>query len=85
MHRPGMADPDPPEPPAADAATLLRADPAEVTAALAYGLRFDERGRPRRGAAWEMAATLLAEQLAATLERANLVVLRRPPRPPHST
>jgi hypothetical protein len=35
--------------------------------------------------AWEMAATLLAEQLALQLERANFVVLKRPPRPPHST
>jgi hypothetical protein len=60
-------------------------EPAEVASALAYGLRFDERGRPRRGMAWEMAATLLAEQLVLQLERANFVVLKRPPRPPHST
>ena len=58
---------------------------AELASALAYGLRFDERGRPRRGAAWEMAASLLAEQLVAQLERARFVVLKRPPRPPHST
>jgi hypothetical protein len=64
-----MPSSDPPAPEPADPATgqpgpltgpLLPVDPAEVASALAYGLRFDERGRPRRGAAWEMAATLLA-------------------------
>jgi hypothetical protein len=92
-HPAGMSpsDPEPPEPaaaaPAALAATipLSPAEPAEVASALAYGLCFDERGRPRRGMAWEMAATLLAEQLVQQLERANFVVLKRPPRPPHST
>jgi len=74
-----------PEPPAPLTAPLVAADPAEVASALAYALRFDERGRPRRGggAMWEVAAALLAEQLAAQLERANFVVLRRAPRPPH--
>lgn len=71
--------------PAAAATPLTQADPADVASALAYALRFDERGRPRRGggAMWEMAAALLAEQLAAQLERANFVIMRRPPRPPH--
>jgi hypothetical protein len=64
---------------------LLPVDQAEVASALAYGLRFDERGKPRRGLAWEMAAILLAEQLVAQLERANFVVLKRQPAPPHST
>ena len=89
-----MPTPDPPapEPPDATGETsapltgpLLPVDQTELAAALAYGLRFDERGRPRRGTAWEMAATLLAEQLVAQLERARFVVLKRPPRPPHST
>jgi hypothetical protein len=31
-----------------------------------------------------MAATLLAKQLVAQLERAQFVVLKRPPRPLHS-
>jgi hypothetical protein len=83
------SDPEPPEPAAAalpaTPAPLSPAEPAEIASALAYGLRFDERGRPRRGMAWEMAATLLAEQLVQQLERANFVVLKRPPRPPHST
>ena len=81
--------PEPPdaaaEAPAPLTGPLLPVDQAELASALAYGLRFDERGRPRRGAAWEMAATLLAEQLVAQLERARFVVLKRPPRPPHST
>ena len=88
-----MPDSEPPPKPAmsppGQAATaavpLTPADPAEVASALAYVLRFDERGRPRKGSAWEVAAALLAEQLAAQLERANFVVMRRPPRPPHST
>ena len=73
------------EAPAPLTGPLLPVDAAELASTLAYGLRFDERGRPRRGAAWEMAATLLAEQLVAQLERAQFVVLKRPPRPPHST
>ena len=32
-----------------------------------------------------MAANLLAEQLVAQLERANFVILKRPPGAPHST
>jgi hypothetical protein len=65
--------PDPPDIAAGSpdplAGPLLPVDQAELASALAYSLRFDERGRPRRGAAWEMAATLLAEQLVAQLER----------------
>ena len=90
-----MPSPTPPTPDSPNAAAeaapalltgpLLPVDQAELAAALAYGLRFDERGRPRRGAAWEMDASLLAEQLVAQLERARFVVLKRPPRPPHST
>ena len=92
QHRRPMPESPAPEPPDAAAEApapltgpLLPVDQAELASALAYGLRFDERGRPRRGAAWEMAATLLAEQLVAQLERARFVVLKRPPRPPHST
>ena len=89
MESPSLPPPDPSDTPAERAGVpvspLLPVEQAELAAALAYGLRFDERGKPRRGAAWEMAATLLAEQLVAQLERANFVVLKRPPRPPHST
>jgi hypothetical protein len=86
---PESAAPEPPnaatEAPAPLTGPLLPVDAAELVSALAYGLRFDERGRPRRGAAWEMAATLLAEQLVAQLERARFVILKRPPRPRHNT
>ena len=89
MPTPESPAPDSPdtaaEAPAPLTGPLLPVDAAELASALAYGLRFDERGRPRRGAAWEVAATLLAEQLVAQLERARFVVLKRPPRPPHST
>src|SRR3954468_18353095 len=92
QHRRPMPESPSPEPPDAAAEApapltgpLLPVNQAELASALAYGLRFDERGRPRRGAAWEMAATLLAEQLVAQPERPQCVVLKRPPRPPHST
>ena len=64
---------------------LVPATGEEVAEVLAYALRHDERGKPRRGAAWEVAAAVLAKQLAAHLERANMVVVKKPPRPPHST
>jgi hypothetical protein len=82
--RPELPDPAA-EPPGSLAEPLLSVTQAELASALAYGLRFDERGRPRRGSVWEMAANLLAEQLVAQLERANFVVMRKVPQPPHST
>ena len=66
-------------------APLVPATGDEVAEVLAYALRHDERGKPRRGAAWEVAAAVLAEQLAGHLERANMMVVKKPPRPPHST
>jgi hypothetical protein len=54
-----------------DEKPLVPATGEEVAQVLAYALRHDERGRPRRGAAWDLAAVVLAEQLAAHLERAN--------------
>ena len=66
-------------------APLVPATGEEVAEVLAYALRHDERGKPRRGAAWEVAAAVLAEQLAAHLERANMVVVNKQARPPHST
>ena len=89
MPFPDSPPPDPTDTPAdrtrGSADPLLPVGQAEVAAAIAYGLRFDERGKPRRGAAWEMAANLLAEQLVAQLKRANFVILKRPPGAPHST
>lgn len=66
-------------------APLTPASEEEVSSVLAYALRHDERGRPRRGPAWEVAASVLADQLAEHLDRANLVVMRKPDRPPYST
>ena len=71
------ADPPPPGP-------LDPATPQEVAGALAYALRFDERGRPRPGG-WEFAAALAAEALTEHLGRSGFVVLKRRPAPPHST
>ena len=74
-----------PERAAAAAGPLDAGRPTEAASALAYAPHFDERGRPRKGSAWEATAALPAEQLAAHLERANLAVVRRPPRSPHCT
>ena len=53
-------DPEPPaNAPKRPASLMVPADPAAVASALAYGLRFDERGHPRRGSVWETAAALL--------------------------
>ena len=74
------------EPARADQDGLTPAAPEEVTEALAYALRHDERGRPRRGAVagWDFAAGIAAEHLAAHLVRAGFVVLKRRPARPHS-
>jgi hypothetical protein len=60
------------------------AGPEELAEILAYALRYDDRGRPRRGG-FELAAALAAERIAEHLRRSNLVVLRRPPAAPHGT
>jgi hypothetical protein len=75
-----------PEPTRVDLADLAPAAPEEVAEALAYALRHDERGRPRRGAVagWDFAAGIAAEHLAAHLGRAGFVVLKRRPTRPHS-
>ena len=62
---------------------LNEADVADLVAALTYALRFDARGRPRKGG-WDFAADLAAEWIAEHLRRSNFVVLKRPPGVPHS-
>ncbi len=60
------------------------ADIADLVAALSYALRFDARGKPRKGG-WDHAADLAAEWIAEHLKRSNFVLLRRPPGAPHRT
>ena len=74
------------EPDRIDVADLTLADMGEVIEALAYALRHDERGRPRRGAVtgWDFAAGIAAEHLAGRLERAGFVVVKRRPVRAHS-
>ncbi len=61
---------------------LGEADASDLVAALAYALRYDARGKPRKGG-WDHAADLAAEWLAEHLKRSNFVVLKRPPGAPH--
>ena len=68
--------------PGGAARPLDEADVADLVAALAYALRFDARGKPRKGG-WDHAADLAAEWLAEHLKRSNFVVLKRPPGAPH--
>ena len=65
---------------------LAPATPDEVAAALAYALRHDERGKPRRGAmaGWDFTAGIAAEHLAAHLTRAGFVMMKRRPGPAHT-
>ena len=63
--------------------TLALASPEEIADALSYALRFDERGKPRRGG-WDFAAGLAAERLAEHLRRSGFVIMRAPVARPHS-
>jgi len=87
-HRAGEPKEQPPPPPATTPGQrrprgLDEADDADLVAALAYALRHDARGRPRKGG-WDFAADLAAEWIAEHLRRSNFVVLKRPPGAPHS-
>ena len=68
------------DPPIAD---LAAATPEEIAEALSYALRFDERGKPRRGG-WDVAASLAAERLTDHLRRSGFIVMRARPTRPHS-
>ena len=81
---PGAAVPSAHAPPLGVAPRRLgEAEVADLVAALSYSLRFDARGKPRKGG-WDFAADLAAEWIAEHLRRANFVVLKRPPGAPHS-
>jgi hypothetical protein len=74
------------DPASTDPVEFVPVSPQEVADALAYALRYDERGRPSRSAAgWDFATGIAAEHLAAYLTRAGYVVMRRIPGLPHST
>jgi hypothetical protein len=69
-----MSDEHPPEPPVAD---LAAATPEEIAEVLSYALRFDERGKPRRGG-WDLTAALAAERLTDHLRRSGLQTMLAP-------
>lgn len=72
---------DPPHPiPMTD---LAAASPEEITEAISYALRYDERGKPRKGG-WDFAAGLAAERLAEHLKRSGFILFRTKPGRPHS-
>jgi hypothetical protein len=65
-------------------APLAPATHAELVTALAYGLRFDERGKAHRYAV-DLSAKIAAETLARYLDQAGFVVMKRPSAEAHST
>jgi hypothetical protein len=69
--------------PTPNLADLATASPEEIAEALSYALRYDERGKPRRGG-WDLAAGLAAERLTDHLRRSGFVVMRARPGRPHS-
>jgi hypothetical protein len=62
---------------------LAAATPEEIAEILAYALRFDERGKPRKSG-WDFAAKLAADRIAEHMRRSGLVILRAKPSRPHS-
>src|SRR6202035_2357497 len=66
-----------------DPAKLLPADPDELRLALSLALQRDRRRRFRHGD--DLMAKLVADHLVRCLQQSNYVIMRRPPRPGHST
>jgi hypothetical protein len=65
--------------------SLTLASAEDVAEALAYALRYNERGKPRHtSAGWDFAAGTAAEHLVQHLARAGFLVVRRRPRPAHT-
>ena len=60
-----------------NADTLTPADPSDLAAALAFALRY--QGRKRVHNADEIMAEIVARRLVEHLERADFVVMRKPP------
>ncbi len=63
---------------------LTPASRDDLVQALAYGLRFDERGKAHRHAVDDM-ARIAAETLVRHLDQAGFVVMKRPGAKLHST
>src|SRR4051812_31552951 len=70
------------EAPTTPAGPLRTATPEEIAQSLAYALRFDDRGKPRR-TGHDATAALAAAQLVQHLTLAGIVFLRRPPASSH--
>jgi hypothetical protein len=63
---------------------LTPASRDDLVSTLAYGLCFNESGKPHRHAQDSM-ARIAAETLARHLERSGFVVMKKPPMKAHST
>jgi hypothetical protein len=74
--------PPKPEPVEVDGRPLRPAAPEDVAEALAYAMRFDERGKARRTGV-EYASKLAADQLVRQLHLSGFVVMRKPPAADH--
>jgi hypothetical protein len=62
---------------------LAPATQQEVAEALSYALRYDERGKPRRGG-WDVLANLAADRLTEHLRRSGFVIMRTRTGRPHT-
>ena len=76
-----MADDLHPKPNRAD---LIAATADEIAEALSYALRYDDRGKPRRGGG-DIMAGITADRLVEHLRRAGFVVMKARPARAHST
>jgi hypothetical protein len=63
---------------------LIPATAEEIASALAHALRFDARGKARRGGG-DLAASLAAERLVEHLQQSGFVLMRGRGARPHST
>ncbi|RYF12209.1 MAG: hypothetical protein EOO40_01780 [Deltaproteobacteria bacterium] len=69
---------------ASDRADLTAATADEIAEALSYALRYDERGKPRRGGG-DLTAGIAAERLTEHLRRSGFVIMKARPARAHST
>lgn len=63
---------------------LTAATAEEIAEALSFALRYDERGKPRRGGG-DLTASIAAERLTEHLRRAGFVVMKARSARAHST